>query len=433
MTDIKRLVNTNIDFVSSAPAFSQKDLKLLNATYTTNSGVTIPEFFDWINITFADSAEIAAKKKLITRPPNQHLCGSCWAISTANCISDRFVVAGVVKWNPDVSTTYALANYPQGKCNGGSPAKLLYDIAQGGIPSNHCIDYSWCSQNKTCTTGDSSNHFGKNLSALVPNAGCYSDALSYMYYIDRASIRTLVVGNNYGLLDVPQRQKLVPQGAVDISNIQRTIQQEIIVNGPVVAGFLIFDNFVARASIFTKINGGVYLEKANYHQYDGKTLTFSSANTDTESIIGGHAICVIGWGIAKKIRVGNNDNDITDVPYWYCRNSWGPDWGEKGFFKVAMFPFNRKVQFSKVVKTESGSLGGVLTFAVSGYPKLQKFGSTNYADKRERSTEYYATNEDVLRALTSNYLQKEDSLEYVIYVIMLIIIVSLAWLWHISR
>ncbi len=83
-------------------------------------------------------------------------------------------VAGLVNWVPNISATYALIHYPQGRCKGGDPATLLYNIANNGIPSKHCVDYSWCSQNRTCTTADSAAHFGSDLSPLIPkDRGCY--------------------------------------------------------------------------------------------------------------------------------------------------------------------------------------------------------------------------------------------------------------------
>ena len=39
---------------------------------------------------------------------------------------------------------------------------------------------------------------------------------------------------------------------------------------------------------------------------------------------GGHAVKMIGWG-----NEGGED-------YWLCANSWGPSWGENGFFKMSM-------------------------------------------------------------------------------------------------
>lgn len=35
-----------------------------------------------------------------------------------------------------------------------------------------------------------------------------------------------------------------------------------------------------------------------------------------------HVVSIIGWGIESS------------VPYWICTNSWGPDWGEEGYFRI---------------------------------------------------------------------------------------------------
>ena len=38
--------------------------------------------------------------------------------------------------------------------------------------------------------------------------------------------------------------------------------------------------------------------------------------------VGGHAIIILGWGEEKGEK------------YWIIRNSWGPTWGDKGYFKM---------------------------------------------------------------------------------------------------
>lgn len=38
--------------------------------------------------------------------------------------------------------------------------------------------------------------------------------------------------------------------------------------------------------------------------------------------MGGHAVKLIGWGEERG------------VPYWLCVNSWGPQWGDDGVFKI---------------------------------------------------------------------------------------------------
>lgn len=38
--------------------------------------------------------------------------------------------------------------------------------------------------------------------------------------------------------------------------------------------------------------------------------------------VGWHSTRLIGWGVENG------------TPFWLCANSWGPDWGEKGYFKI---------------------------------------------------------------------------------------------------
>ena len=64
--------------------------------------------------------------------------------------------------------------------------------------------------------------------------------------------------------------------------------------GPIVAGFMVFEDFQAY-------NGGVY------EHVSGRML-------------GGHAIQIVGYDL--------------DEEYWICKNSWGPSWGENGYFRA---------------------------------------------------------------------------------------------------
>jgi len=38
--------------------------------------------------------------------------------------------------------------------------------------------------------------------------------------------------------------------------------------------------------------------------------------------MGGHAVKIVGWGEEKGEE------------YWIAQNSWGPAWGENGFFRI---------------------------------------------------------------------------------------------------
>jgi len=76
-----------------------------------------------------------------------------------------------------------------------------------------------------------------------------------------------------------------------------SIQQNILQYGPVEAAFSVYEDFMTY-------KGGIYKHTSG-------------------SLLGGHAVKIIGWG-----REDNQD-------YWIVANSWNTNWGENGFFRIA--------------------------------------------------------------------------------------------------
>jgi len=40
-----------------------------------------------------------------------------------------------------------------------------------------------------------------------------------------------------------------------------------------------------------------------------------------------HGVALVGFGTGKTVLHGQRD-------YWVIRNSWGPSWGEKGYYRI---------------------------------------------------------------------------------------------------
>lgn len=308
----------------------------------------IPEEFNWAYNLPNDTKEVRRKKALISKVKNQHLCGCCWAISSATAISDVFVVSNIVTWSPNISYTYAMAKYPQHKCMGGSGRLLLEQIKNGdGITSDFCVDDKWCSTNSKCLQGNAMDHFSSGnkeyLSSLIPAVGCYNPNVKHFVYRIN-DVYSMTSPNKFKVLDTQIKMK-----------------QHIMVRGPLIGGFIIYEDFINGK--FVSNNQGIYLEPP-----------VESA----PKILGSHSVVIVGWGLSKNV---NFNGILTDIPYWFCRNSWGTEWGDNGYFKIAMYPYNKISQFSKKIRVVHNGLikeiGGVTGIKVTDYPELKYLPSNN--------------------------------------------------------
>lgn len=58
-----------------------------------------------------------------------------------------------------------------------------------------------------------------------------------------------------------------------------------------------------------------------------------------EVTYGQHALAVIGWGVARGVRIAgftHAGEPALELPYWICRNSYGGGWCGDGYVRVAM-------------------------------------------------------------------------------------------------
>jgi cathepsin B len=74
------------------------------------------------------------------------------------------------------------------------------------------------------------------------------------------------------------------------------MMQEIYENGSIEASFKVYEDFPTYKE-------GVYQRTGG-------------------SLLGGHSIKVIGWGVENGVK------------YWLCVNSWNDEWGDHGTFKI---------------------------------------------------------------------------------------------------
>ncbi|XP_055613778.1 cathepsin B-like [Uranotaenia lowii] len=209
---------------------------------------------------------------------NQGCCGSCYAVSAASAMTDRYCIHSH-RHETFVFASFEMISCCQScgyGCNGGfMGASWQYWVAHG-ISSGGPIDSHQCCHPYPVDV--CSRTGGKT----VPTPACSTKCQPYYNVTDD------VYDRRYGSV------------AYRIHDWEYHIMAEIYENGPVQVDFDIYEDFFAY-------KGGVY-----------RHVTGKKEN--------GHAVKLIGWGVA-------NVNGYA-VKYWLAANSWGPEWGERGFFRI---------------------------------------------------------------------------------------------------
>jgi hypothetical protein len=260
----------------------------------------IPESFDW--------REVA--KGLIGEPLDQEQCGSCWAYAVTGALSDRVRIQtkgqhlvkqidykyGQSMDDQVVQVLNALSPYVLAACDScdlhsDDPEVRNLLVQQdecnqgcsGGIPQFACNfihDNGMVSLGCDTTRTDYSCHSMKKFGGQI-QSGCHVFRFG-------SSIRA----------NLAEPEQLANASDAVLQQNMRAIQTEIMANGPVTLAFSVYPSFM-------QYNGGVYKELQ-----------------PGENVEGGHAVVIVGWGVDG------------DVPYWIVRNSWGPRWGEDGYFRM---------------------------------------------------------------------------------------------------
>jgi hypothetical protein len=374
-------LNTRIDFDHVA---KKVDVGFIQNFLLKTKNKTVPDDFFWPD-----------HSALFVSPRNQMLCGCCWAIAATDAISDSFVINSLVDFQPTISASIAMICYPQGQCLGGNPAALLKDIAEGGILSNRCVDYSWCSS--TSCNGNSMNHFGQDFSQFLPSTcGCYFSQNRHLLYKINPSIYSFSVD------------------MLGLEECRRMTKLHIHMFGIPIAGFIVLNNFMNGN--FSK-TGGVYLERFNYKLGGFRSVSESD-------VAGSHAVTVIGWGTQHNVLIDEHGT-LASVPYWFCRNSWGSSWGEGGYFKMAMYPFNEISQFEKRIRFAGFRCGGFVVFNVSEPPKLVETRQQRTFPKHvDQPHEFYRT--EHINPMNENTVSHYTATTNVSVIILIILLIVLA-------
>jgi len=197
---------------------------------------------------------------------DQGPCGSCWAFGAVEAMSDRICISSGQTNQLELSAQdmVSCCDSCGDGCEGGYPSAAWDFWDQTGLVSETVYPYAFPSCEHHI------NGSKPPCGSVQPTPDCNQD-----------------------LLKNPKNQG---KTSYSVSASVEKIQTEIMTNGPVEVAFSVYADFLTYKS-------GVY------HHTSG-------------SMLGGHAVKMLGWGVDAG------------TPYWLVANSWNPDWGNQGYFLI---------------------------------------------------------------------------------------------------
>lgn len=202
-------------------------------------------------------------------------CGSCWLFAALGTFESIINIReGRANLDPDLSEQYVLSCLPEaGSCSGGTVEGALYYIADTSDAGNNCNGVI----TESC--------FPYQASDDVPCSAKSNDWMEYLVPIKNC--RHVDLG-------------------YDTYRVREVLKSWIMENGPVATNMYVTELFGLWGVIF-------------------HNLKFYFPYIDITDNVYNHCVVIVGWKDDPSIRRGG---------YWICKNSWGTDWGDNGFFSI---------------------------------------------------------------------------------------------------
>ncbi|CAH8824196.1 unnamed protein product [Trichobilharzia szidati] len=238
-----------------------------------NVSMEIPSSFD--------SRKKWPQCKSISNIYDQSRCFAAWAFAAVEAMSDRICIQSKGKKSVELSAVDLLSCCTE--CGLG---------CQGGFTG---LAWNYWVEEGIVTGSSKENHTGCQPYPFPKcehhTKGKYPACGEQIYKTPKCQQKC-----QKGYKTPYKKDKYYGKLSYNVFKNEDAIKKEIMMHGPVEAVFTVYSDFLNYKS-------GIYKHMKG-------------------TVIGGHAVRIIGWGVEKK------------TPYWLIANSWNEDWGEKGYFRI---------------------------------------------------------------------------------------------------
>lgn len=257
---------------------------------------------------------------LLTPVMNQGSCGSCWAFASTSVLAERFNIQSVGLMKVNLSPLKPILCDFDGKeyaVNPDNTAELV-DIDVSNLKNNACYGNSLYDAWRYLYL------VGTNTQECLPYDDVLDPNLDYKTIgkFDSPNdipLCTIVTGKIGDMCINVRYDNMTKEELGDAAKFYRAyhfygvagiksdggnesyIRHNIYCWGPVSTGMVVYPDF---------------------YDFDSATEVYEWNKIGPP--LGGHAVEIVGWGTNKSGK-----------KYWIIKNSWGTNWADKGYFKMA--------------------------------------------------------------------------------------------------
>lgn len=282
-------------------------IQLIKSSHTPKDHIKVPLQFDGRVVW----------KGLLVPPQNQGSCGSCWAFASTGSLADRFNIqsmglmhvrlsaakvilcdikgSGFIKHPEKQLEIVALKQSQSNKtsaCFGNTLADAWKYLFTTGTNTEKCVPYNSKIGIFKEFEGLGSFTTTEKMPTCTAVTGILGDMCSDFTYNEITSEETGTPARFYRVLHYYAIAGIPNDGGSELY-----IRYNIFKWGPVSTSFAVYPDF------YTFDTNKIYEWDGNGYQ------------------VGGHAVEIVGWG------------EENNKKYWIIKNSWGINWGDKGYFK----------------------------------------------------------------------------------------------------
>jgi len=255
----------------------------------TKAASDLPETFTWRNHNGSDWLDPVM---------DQGECGSCYAVSSTNMMTVRHRVALKDPKAAPFSVGFSLycADVNQG-CNGGYPFLTAMWSQNIGLVQSSCTGRYHVDTNMQCPgfVKHAESHTKQHLDTCMKGKEARVTDFSY-------------VGGYYGGCSEEAMQRALLEGPITVA--------------------------IEPAMDFMYYKSGVY--RSVKKDAEKKAPSAEWVKVD-------HAVLLVGWGV--------DTTEKEPRKYWLVQNSWGPEWGEGGYIRMARGENESGVEFQALAAT----------------------------------------------------------------------------------